>query len=301
MSVAIEDHPRPPGAPAYVLWLTAASPGYFDALGIPLLEGRRFTDADRLGAPPVIIISESTAKRFWPNESAMGKRIRPVWLNEWRTVVGVAADVAQYSLAGFPSWVDGVQYCPLAQVLPQVSQTVQLAVFLNAAEPQSVERALAPVLREQFPDLAVTRIGSLDKIRAESVADQRSTTWLLLLFAGLGLLLGVIGVHGVVAHRASQRTREIGIRMALGATRPGVVGMVLRETLWAALLGCAGGTAAAFLVSRYLESLLFGITAHDPIAFTLAPLALLATALVSAVMPGLRAARIDPASTLRVE
>lgn len=301
VSVDIQDHSKASGAPAFVFWQTAATPGYFQALGIPLLAGRLFTDADRTGAVPVAIISESAAKRFWTAESAIGKRIRPMSDKEWRTVVGVVADVAQYSLAGFPSWVDGVQYVPIAQVLPRVAQSIQLTMFLESSRPQAVAGALPFAVRQLFVDVVVSRIASLEGIRSESLTDQRSTAWLLGLFAALGLSLGLAGVHGVISHRAAQRTREIGIRMAMGATAGKIVGMVVRETLLVSFAGCATGIAAALGMSGLLRSLLFGVTVHDTFAFVIFPAVLLAAAVLAATIPAWRASRIDPAFTLRDE
>ena len=301
VSVDIQDHPKAPGAPAFVFWQTAATPGYFQALGIQLRAGRLFSDADRTGALPVAIISESAAKRFWPAESAIGKRIRPMSDKDWRTVIGVVADVAQYSLTGFPSWVDGAQYVPLAQFLPRVAQSIQLTMFIESTRPQAVAGALSFTIRRRFSDVAASRVASLDGIRSESVADQRSTAWLLGLFAALGLLLGVAGVHGVIAHRAAQRTREIGIRMVMGATAGRLTGMVVRETLMVSFAGCAAGIAGALGLSRFLGSLLFGVTAHDAFAFAIFPAVLLAAAVVAAAIPAWRASRIDPAFTLREE
>jgi putative ABC transport system permease protein len=301
VSVDVQDHPTAPGAPAFVFWQTAATPGYFQALGIPLRAGRLFTDADRRGAVPVIIISESAAKRFWATESAIGKRIRPMSDKEWRTVVGVAADVAQYSLTGFPSWVDGAQYVPLAQALPRVAQSIQLTMFVESSQPQAVASALPFAIRRRFSDVVVSGIASLEGIRSESVADQRSTAGLLGLFAALGLLLGVAGVYGVISHRAAQRTREIGIRMVMGATTGGVVGMVVRETLLVSFAGCVAGIAAALGMSELLRSLLFGVTAHDTVAFVIFPAVLLAAVVLAATIPAWRSSRIDPALTLREE
>jgi predicted permease len=301
ISVDVQDHLVSAGAPAFVFWQAAATPGYFQALGISLRAGRFFTDADRAGAAPVMIISESTAKRFWPTESAVGKRVHPMSNKEWRTVVGVVADVAQYSLTGFPSWVDGMQYVPLAQVLPRVAQSIQLTIFVESSQPQSVAAALPFTVRRRFPDVVVSGISSLEGIRSESLADQRSTAWLLGLFAALGLLLGVAGVHGVISHRAAQRTREIGIRIAMGATAGQVVGMVVRETLLVSIAGCAAGIAAAFGLSRFLQSLLFGVTAHDPVAYAIFPAVLLAVAVLAATVPAWRASRLDPTLTLRQE
>jgi predicted permease len=301
VSVDIQDHPKPPGAPSYVMWQTAVTPGYFQALGIQPRAGRRFSEGDRGGATAVIMISESTAKRFWPNESAIGKRIRPVADKHWRTVIGVAADVEQHSLTGFPSWIDGVQYVPLAQALPQVSQSIQLAVFIESTEPQATAAALTSAIQQRFSGVVVSRVALLEAIRSESIVDQRSTAWLLALLAALGLFLGVVGVHGVISHRAAQRTREIGIRMALGATSGKVIGMALRETLLVSLIGSAAGVAAALVMSRFLESLLFGVATYDIAAFAVCPSVLLAAALLAAIVPALRASRTDPALTLREE
>jgi len=298
-AVDIENHPQAPGAPAFVLWQTSATPGYFPALGIPLRAGRWFTNADRRGAPEVIVISESTAKRFWPNESPLGKRIRPLSNRETRTIIGVVADVAQYSLTGFPDWVDGAQYVPLAQSLPRGVQPIELTAIVESTQPQSVPGALSAILREDRSGVTLSRLQSLDQTRSDSVADQRSTAHLLATFAAIGLLLGVAGVYGVISHRSAQRTREIGIRIALGASAARVITLVVHETLFASAAGCAAGVAAAFALSHLLASLLFGISNHDPVAFVVAPTALLVAALLAAILPGLRASRVDPALTLR--
>jgi predicted permease len=297
----VEGHPRPPGAPAYVIWQAAVTPGYFRTLGIPLLAGRLFTDADRRGALPVLVISESTAKKFWTVETAIGKRMRPMSDREWRTVVGVVGDVAQYALTGFPSWVDGVEYVPLAQVLHYVRQNMELTMIVESSQPESAGTALPAAVRQQVPDVVVARVASLGEIRSASIADQRSTAWLLALLAAVGLSLGFVGVYGVISNVIAQRTREIGIRIAIGATGANVIAMVVRETLLIAAIGCGVGLAGAFVMSRYLESLLFGVTAHDPPAFAVLPIVLLGTALIAAAIPGWRASRTDPAITLREE
>jgi predicted lysophospholipase L1 biosynthesis ABC-type transport system permease subunit len=248
-----------------------------------------------------MVISESTARRFWPNESAIGKRVRPLSDKEWRTVVGVVADVAQYSLTGFPGWVDGMQYVPLTQSLTPNAQSGRLTLLIDSAQPQSAIAAVPLAIRRRYPDVVVSQTELLEGLRSDSVADQRSSAWLLGFFAALGLLLGVAGVYGVIAHRAAQRRREIGIRMVMGATAGRVLRMVVRETLLVALIGCGLGILGALALSRYLESLLFEVTAHDPAAFAIFPGVLLAAAVLAAAIPGWRASRIDPAMTLREE
>ena len=295
----IQDHPRLPSDPAFMIWQTQVSPGYFDALGVRLLSGRLISNSDRRGGENVMVISESTSKRFWPGESPLGKRMRPMSGGSWWTIVGVVSDVAQFALTGFPEWVDGAAYVPLAQTMPVGG--VRLAMFLDSAQPQATVAGLGAALRGRFPDVVVTGAATLSQVRTESLADQRSTAWLLALLAALGLMLGVAGVYGVISHRASQRTREIGIRMALGASAVRVVGMVLSETVAVSLLGAAAGVAAAYGLSRFLSSLLFGVTTHDPLAFVLCPVILLLAAVLAAVIPASRVSRTDAAMTLRQE
>jgi len=297
----LQDHPKAPSEPAFVLWNTTVTPGYFDALGVHLQSGRLFSEADRKGSALVAIISQSTAKRFWPNESAVGKRLRPVYDKEWRTVVGVVSEVAQFSLTGFPEWVDGAQYLPLAQAMPPGKRGVQFTMFVESLQPLPTAAALTNMLRGHFPDVVLSKVSTLEEARTESLIDQRSTAWLLALLAGLGLMLGIVGVHGVIAHRASQRTREIGIRMAMGASSTRVVGIVLQETLLVSLAGAGAGVAAALALSRFLHTLLFGVTTHDTLAFVLCPSVLLMAAALAAVVPAVRASHTDPALTLRQE
>lgn len=299
MSVAIEDHPKDEGDPAFVLWNVTATPGYFPALKIPLRAGRLFSDADRATSLPVAIISESTARRFWPKESALGKTIRPVSGKVGRTVVGVVGDVAHYSLDGFPSWVDGVQYLPFEQAPPQSSSGVSLSVFLETAGVQT--SAIQGAIRQRFPDVVISGLASIGGVRDASVSDRRSTAWLLSLLAGLGLLLGIVGVHGVLAQRAAQRTREIGIRLALGATSAEIASAVFREALLVGVAGSAIGVLAALGLSRFLRALLFGIGEGDVVAYLGAPAALIATALFAAGIPAFRATRVDPVKILRSE
>ncbi len=300
MAVEIQDHPKPPGAPAYVLWNTSITPGYFHALGIPLKAGRDFTSEDRHDRSPVMIIDASTAHRFWPHESAIGKRIRAMADLRWRTIVGVVGDVAQYSLTGFPNWIDGVQYLPFSQFMPLTTSGFESTMLVESSRPQEA-MALADAVRRRLPDVVVSRIRSLEGIRSESVVDQRSTAWLLALFAGLGLVLGVAGVYGVISHRAAQRTREIGIRIALGASAGRVAGMIVLETLAVSAAGAGLGVVAAFGLSRFLRSLLFGIGTNDSLTLLVCPAVLMVAAMLAAAIPGVRASRTDPAVTLREE
>jgi putative ABC transport system permease protein len=186
----------------------------------------------------------------------------------------------------------------LVQSLPHALSAAQpslnLSLLLETANPDWPQ-----ALKQRYPDLVIANVQTLGQLRAASVAGQRSTATLLALFAASGLLLGIAGVHGVVAHRAAQRTKELGIRLALGATPLQLLRTVLQETVLVALAGAALGVALAYPTSAYLQSLVYGITAHDPLFFALSPLLLCATALAVAAVPALRATRTDPATTLR--
>jgi predicted permease len=291
MSVAVDDHPRQPGEPAFVLWHVPATPGYFQALGVPLRAGRAFNNSDG----PVAIISESTAKRFWPGQSPIGKRIRAVAGVRNRTIVGVVADVAHYSLAGFPSWVDGVEYVPFEPS----DNPANLHFFVESAGQAPPD--LQSAIRARFPDAVLSRVTTIDAVRQSSTAGRRSTAGLLALLAAVGLMLSSVGVYGVLRQRVARRTRELGIRIALGATPANIAGTVLREALFVGGAGAAFGAIAAAGLARYLQSLLFGVDAHDPLAFVGGPAVLVVTALAAAAAPTLRAAHIDPLTTLRAE
>jgi hypothetical protein len=299
MSVAIEGHPKEPGDPAYVLWHVAATPGYFGALGIPLRSGRFFSSIDRTDSPPVAIISESTAKRFWPHESALGKTIRPVNGNIGRIVVGVVGDVTHHSLDGYPPWIDGVQYVPFEQALPVSRSALQLSVFIQGTGIEGAE--LQKSLRQGFPDTVVTGLATLEGVRQASVSNRTSTAWLMSLLAALGLLLGIVGVYGTLSQRAEQRRPEMGIRIALGAEPGEVAGIVLREALVVGVVGSAIGVITALGLSRFLRALLFGIAETDTVAYVVGPAVLIATALLAAAIPALRSSRLDPMKILRSE
>ncbi|MFN9296738.1 MAG: ADOP family duplicated permease [Acidobacteriota bacterium] len=291
---AIEDHPKQPNEPAFVLWQSAATPGYFNSLGIRILQGRPFDNTDQPNSQLVTIISQSTARRFWPNQNPIGKRLRPVYDEHWRTIIAVASDASLHSLTGYPSWINGVQYIPLTQSRFLSERNLQLSILL-----ETTGNTWHNLLKQRYPGIAVSNITTLGALRDNSIESQRSTATLLTLFAALGLILGIAGVHGVIAHRAAQRTKEIGIRMALGAPPWQLVRMVLSETFLASTLGTTFGVAVAWLLSRYLKTLLYGVTIHDPLAFILSPAILILAATIAATIPAIRATRTDPALTLR--
>jgi putative ABC transport system permease protein len=296
-AAAIEDHPRPPEEPQYVLWCTAATPDHLDTLGIRLLQGRGFTSADRTDGELVMLVDRTTAQRFWPGGSPVGKRIKPVWDKDWRTIVGVVDDVKNYGFSGPPEWTNGDVYVPLTQAIG-TPQTLRIAVRL-AGDQDAFRTKLPRLVREACPGCAVSRIEPMQSVVAAAAQAPRSMAWLVGGFAFLALVLASAGIYGVVSHGVVRRTREIGVRIALGAGRGRVAWLVVGASLRYTLLGTAAGLFAAWAAARWISSLLFGVAAHDLASFSVPPLALAAAGVIASVIPIYRATRIDPARALR--
>ncbi len=298
LTFAIEDHPRPPQAPQFVLWTTAVTPEHLDTLGIRLLSGRAFTPADRANSAHVVLVSRAMALKFWPSGNPVGRRIRPVWEDDWRTIVGVVDDVKAFSLSGPPSWVDGEIYIPFAQATAPPRHLALVARLGN--DPAAFERALPAIVHDLCSTCAVSKIAAMDRVVSDAVAAPRTLAVLIGSFAVIALLLAAAGIYGVVMHGVIRRTREIGVRLALGATPGGVRWLIVAATLRQVAAGAAIGLAASWALARFTDSLLYGITRHDALSFALPPLLLLAFALLAALTPMIRASRIDPAAALRV-
>jgi predicted permease len=297
ITVAIEDHPRPPQAPQYAFWTTSVTPEHLDTLGIRLLQGRGFTEGDREGAPPVALISKSTARRYWPNTNPLGKRLRPVWKGEWQTIVGVVDDVRNYSISGLPDWMDGDVYVPLAQATATL-QTISLIARVSGS-PNAFEKALPRLIQEVCATCAVAKIARMETVVSEAVAAPRSLAWLVGGFALLALGLAAAGVYGVISHGVLRRTREIGVRLALGASPGSVAWLVAGSSLRFLLAGSLAGLGVAWVLVRGIRTLLFGVDGHDFVSFALPPIVLTGIALLASLLPMFRAARIDPARSLR--
>jgi len=297
LTYAIEDHPRPPEAPAFVLWTTAVTPEHLDTLGIPVLRGRGFSDADRKDSAPVVLISRAMAKRFWPGADPVGRRLRPVWETTWQTIVGVVEDVKTYTMTGPPDWIDGEIYVPLAQAYG-APQNLAL-VARTGADASGLERNLPRLVREVCGTCAVSRIALMRTVVADAVSAPRSLAWLVGGFAAIALALAAAGIYGVVSHGVLRRTRELGVRLALGASPGNVAWLVVAASLRQVVIGAAAGLAVSWALTRWIGSLLYGIAGHDPISFSLPPIVLTAVGLLACLLPMLRAARIDPARSLR--
>lgn len=275
-----------------------ATPGFFTTMGIPLLQGRLFEASDRQETLPVAIISESLARRFFADRDPIGQRIRVGNVRDpeapWWTIVGVVGSVRSRALDQIP---EPEIYVPLAQ---RPSRGISLVIRANG-EPTG----LAPAFRETVwaldPDMALSGLATLEDVFSSSIAPQRFISWLLGAFAGLAVLLGAVGIYGVMGFMVSRRTREIGIRMALGARPADVLRSVMGRGLWLTIGGLALGLVGALAASRTLSGLLFDVSPTDPL--TLAGVAVLlgATALFACYWPARRATRVDPMVTLRSE
>ncbi len=293
-ALELEDHPVPPGTPAYVAHDTVVTPGYPRLLGIPLLAGRGFADDEGSRREPTALVGAALARRFWPGQSAVGKHLRYVWEKRWRTIVGVVGDVRDEGLAKSAAWEI---YLPFGQEM-EPAMYVVLAV---EGDPARSGAALRRAVAEMAPDVPVSRLRTLDGIVAASVGAERSTAWLLAALSGLALALAALGIYGVVSYSVARRTREIGVRMALGATVGDVRRLILGQALALALAGVALGSAAALAAARLVKSLLYGVSAADPLVFCAAPALLAAIALLAAYLPARRAVRLDPTAALREE
>ena len=276
---------------------TVASAGYFETMGIRVVRGRAFTDVDNTTAQPVAIVTESLAQVAWPNEEPIGRRLHfggPQGRNPWMTVVGVVKDVRTERLE---DRARPMLYRPLRQA----SNLALSLVLKTEADPRTLGNALAAQVRAVDPDQPTYGIRTMDDLVGKATASRRFSTQLLGGFALLALLLAAVGIYGVMAFVVGQRTREIGIRIALGAHPGSVVLLVLRQALVLAAIGVVTGSAAAIIVTRLLAGLLFEVRATDPSPYGVIALLLAGTAMVAAWRPARRAAFVDPILALRSE
>ena len=287
-------HGSPEGDAQFAL-LSGVSPSYFRTMGIPLLAGRLFTNWDGEGAPKVAIVSESLARAYWPGENPLGKHISfPGAVPDWREIVGVVGDTRHASLAADPS---EDLYFPLRQ---NTSWTCFLVIRTEGTPDlivAEVRRAVAEVDRNE--PLADFR--TMEQNISNSMAGPRFRTVLLGIFAVLALTLAVVGLYGVMSYTVSQRTREIGIRVAMGARREDVLRLVVGQGFKLTMVGVGIGIAGALVLTRFLSSLLYGVRPVDPITFVAASLALTVAALLASYIPARRAMKVDPLVALRYE
>jgi len=306
--VELEGHPRNPAQNiAPLLWAEAVTPGAFRILHIPILAGRAFTEADGEKSASVVMVSASTARRYWPGENPIGKQIRVVWDQQWRTVVGVVGDVRLYSLASdLPDWLQGALYMPYPQALDLTEQQPAIMNLMvrtgsDPAQLAQVANDIRRLVRDLNPNIPVGEVRTLENVMKDSTSQPRSLMWLFVSFAACALLLAAIGTYGVISYSTTQRTYEMGVRMALGASRLNIIGLVLGQSLRLVLTGLALGAGAALLLVRMMTSLLYGVTTTDPITYVAAGVLLVVVGAAAGFVPARRAANTDPLMALRAE
>jgi len=292
----IEGLPEPRPGQEFNGRYRVCTPNYFRTMGIAVLKGRAFTDQDKAGAPPVIIVNETLARKYWPNTDPIGKRMRytgPLEQNPWMEVVGVVQDVKHEM--SLPITEDF--YTPHAQD----AWNSMVLVAKTRVDPASMTAPIRQQVWAIDKDQPVFEVHTMREVRSISLALYSFSSVMLSIFAGLAVLLAAIGIYGVMSYAVTQRTQEIGIRMALGARVIDVLKLVLRNGMSLALIGVVVGLAGAFGLTRLLASLLVGVTPTDKVTFAIVTLGLLLVALLACYIPARRATKVDPLVALRYE
>jgi putative ABC transport system permease protein len=296
--VSVEGRPDPGPDKRPDVVTRVVSQDYFDAMGIRLLRGRKFDErTDRADSRPVAVVSETMARRLWPGEDPIGKRVQPGEPdpNGWIEVVGVAGDVRQFDLAAEPRLQMYLPYAQFEWFVPR-----QLVVKTDG-EPAGLAAAVRKTVWELDRDQPVSDVRTMEEVLSGSVARQRFSTLLLGVFAALALLLAAVGIYGVMSYAVAQRTREIGIRIALGAQAGSVLRLMVGQGLKLAAAGVALGLVGALLLTRLMSSLLFGVSATDPATLVCISVVLVGVALLASYIPARRAAKVDPLVALRYQ
>jgi len=304
-TVEIAGQELPSGDPSPLLWMDVVTPDYFHLMNIPVTAGRAFHSADATGKTPVVIVTASTAKRYWPSGNALGSHVRFSRDPEWRTVVGIVPDVRAYDLQNsVPDYIKGTIYVPYSPnatveggVVPS-DMTVVIQASLDESQIQDVLRRTTAALNAEVP---VSEIKLMSSVVSESVSAPASTTLLFVAFAGLALVLGIIGIYGVLSFLVSRRTREVGIRLALGAQKRDILWLVMKDGLRFAGIGVSLGLISAFALSRLLASQLYGVSPADPVTFATVAAIMFLVTLLACYIPTRRAMRVDPMVALRYE
>jgi predicted permease len=298
MPIGIEGRADPPPDQWPDVILRVVSPGYFSTMGIPLVQGRDFNEQDRPDAVRVAVISEKMARYYWPNESPIGKRFKPGSVtgdSPWREIVGVVKDVRQNDFAAAPKMQMYLGHEQVGSFAPNA------IVVRTSVDPLSLGAAVRKVVWEIDKDQPVSDIRTMEDIVSTAVARQRFSTMLLGIFAAVALMLAAVGIYGVMSYSVAQRTREIGIRLALGAQRTDVLKLAMGQGLRLVLIGVGVGLVAALVLTRVMASLLFGVSATDPVTFVTISLLLLAVAMLASYIPSVRAMKVDPMVALRYQ
>jgi predicted permease len=294
-SFQIEGRPVPPGDPGPHGDIGAVSADYFAALKIPVRQGRVFTALDRADTQPVALVDEILARQYWPGKSPVGQHIRRGNKAQWATIVGVVGHVKHSDLAGED--VKGKYYFPV----PQMAAPFMTFLMRTPGDPGRLSAALRDGVRAVDPTQPVSQIRLMTAMVNDSLAPRRFVVTVLGVFAAMALLMAVIGLYGVIAYAVTQRTQELGVRMALGAQPAEILWLVVGQGMKLAALGAAAGLVAAVAITRLLRNQLFHVSAFDPPTLVLMAAALIGAAMLASYIPARRATRVDPMVALRYE
>jgi putative ABC transport system permease protein len=293
--LVVEDFPRPPGED-FEADLYVVTPGYLGAMEIPLQKGRTINEQDNAGAMKIALVNRTLANQFWPNQDAIGKRIKLGGddKNPWLSIVGVVSDISQYALD---------QKAPMQMYLPheQLPTSFNSIVVKTAGNPEEMTAAVRNAILSVDSEQAIYNLATLQELQSNSILLRRFFMLLLIIFASLALVLAVVGIYGVMSYVVSQRTQEIGIRLALGADAGDVLSLILRNGMILTAAGVLIGLASAFALTRLLSVLLFGVEPTDAITFATVSFTLIAAAFVACYLPARRATKVDPLVALRAE
>ena len=277
----------------------AVTPGYFEAMGLQLVRGRFLTDADREDTMPAVVINDTMAARYWPNEDAIGRQFMMGTDDKpWLTIVGIVRTVRHNAVIEEPR---NEMYVAHAQLPAHIRSTprAMTLVVKTGGDPLALTGQVRDVVRAIDRNLPISDIRSMEQVTAAALSEQRFVTFLLALFAGMALTLAAIGIYGTISLLVAERTQEMGIRLALGANRPAILKLVLGQGLLLTAIGLALGIAGAAILTRALAGLIYGVGTLDPLTFAAVPVLLCAVAMLACFIPARRAASVDPITTLR--
>jgi putative ABC transport system permease protein len=293
-AITLADREPPARGSEPEVMFNTAMPNYFETIGIPFIKGRLFGPQDQLNSPPVLIINQTMAHRFWPNQDPIGKQVKFVEDGTTGTVVGVVGDAKHY-------WLEEESRPQIYGSYTQQPGYFATVVARTAVEPLALSESVRQALWKVDADQPMWKIRTVEFLVNRSVADRKFLMALMGIFAFLALVLTMIGLYGVINYLVNQRTQEIGIRMALGAQMGDILGMVLKQGMVLVLIGVALGLGAAWLMTRLISRLLYQVSATDPLTFATIALLLIAVALLACYVPARRATKVDPLVALRYE
>jgi len=301
MAIEIEGTPPPPSQVPIVTRLRAVGPDYFKGLQTTLLSGREFTEHDTAASQRVAVVSQSLAKLYWPNENPLGKRLKPAMPGgEWCVVVGVAADVHHWAA---DVDIEPTAYYPYTQIPPAFMTLLEgnMGFAVRSQNSAGLLSSIRAAVGDIDKTVPVYDIKAMDEMVADSGSLRRFDMWLIGAFAGLALALAAVGIYGVMAYSVSQRTREIGIRMAMGAQQRNVLLLILKQGAQLALAGVVLGLIGALALASVMASLVFGVSPRDLTTFAIVPWFVLILILAGCYVPARRAAKVNPMVALRYE